>query len=373
MASRRLKQYWGRIRRVESAGYEPDAGGFVAFLGDKKTKISHSTATQIYSAIKLYQVLQGWMPLSIEMKLVGMALTTYNAIQLDTRPPSVVYGSLGLDRITFIRDLPRDRRVRYFPDPWNHAGVIWQYTFALRCAEVGRITRGSVTQDGERYVLTIRRAKHTRHSNRNQYSDLEHHVGSTHFNSDIARVLALRPEAEGTLLFPDWSRTAVNGALRRIARDEKWDASYRWTSHAIRYGSAADARAEARLELQDKGGNVFNAVLERVKQRTGHMDHSMSFWYSMDASGRAQERARAHQRHQKRVQNDAQVARAALEELPPAIPRRRAREPPTLFANPTRAATGLGAIEPERAKRRGRASTNSSDTDGSDSSAEPVG
>ena len=161
-------------------------------------------------------------------------------------------------------------------------------------------------------------AKHARNGNRNAGTELEQHVGATHFNEDIRTVLLQRPGPAGTKLFPDWKTAMVNKALVRVAADEQWDSSYKWTTHAIRYGSASDARAEEEIELQGQPDN-YRAVLGRVQERIGQMDHTMSEWYSRDASARAQARAEPFERQQLRREVEAVRAAAAGE------PRRRAR------------------------------------------------
>jgi hypothetical protein len=109
---------------------------------------------------------------------------------------------------------------------------------------------------------------------------------------------------------------------------------------AIRYGSARGARAETELELQGQPDND-RAVLRRVQERIGHMDHTMSEWYSRDASARAQARAEPFERQQ--LRREAEVARAASADgirrrgrpaTSEAINGRRA-EPIQLFSNDT--------------------------------------
>jgi hypothetical protein len=293
--------YASHLRRILKQGHALDAGGFVSFLTDRKTKVSPTTARQMYAAVKLYLQLTGEPIPQIAADLVRRALNAYNAGVLDSRPPTKVYGTLNAQLLMGLRELPIEERKRYFPVSDCFIGLFWQYTFALRTAEVGRITRGDVSLQGGRYVLKVGRAKHLRDSQRTVVSETEWHVGSTRFNIDIAWALQ-HTTLEGTVLFPNWKQLAVNDGLRYFSRAQKWDPAFKWTSHAIRYGSAADARAEAEAELQGTpADDVYQAVLERVSQRTGHMDKAMSGWYMRDASARAQAHERPFHVHQERI------------------------------------------------------------------------
>ena len=172
----------------------------------------------------------------------------------------------------------------------------------------------------DKYVLTQMRSKPPRGLNYTQHTMFERHVGSTVFNAEIAGLLARAPAGgEPQRLLPLYRTARVNDGLKLAAKHFGWDESTPWSSHGLRFGSISDAWAEARAELESQAapavvpvGNLVNEILNRVQERSGHLDPEMAFWYALTVDERTERREACRAAIKARLARDADAEKRRL-------------------------------------------------------------
>ena len=185
---------------------------------------------------------------------------------------------------------------------------------------MAELTPTSIQLVDDKYVIMQNRHKAPRGRNFTQHTMLERHVGSTAFNAEIAGILALAPASGAPQTLLPFYRTArVNDGLKLAAKHFGWDASTPWSSHGLRFGSISDAWAEARAELESQAapavvpvGSLVNEILNRVQERSGHLDPEMAFWYALTVDERTERREACHAAIRARLARDADAEKRRL-------------------------------------------------------------
>jgi hypothetical protein len=271
-------------------------------------------------------LLQGVMPHPVEEAQLRIAVDRYSQLSIASPQTAVrVRGTLSHDLLDMVRLLPEAESVRAFGSVVNLQGVFVQYTFALRAEEVRALLTTSIQRSASgEFFVTQRRAKAARGGGLNAITAREIHYGSTAYEDDIAYLVEqIVPTAVPQPLLPGYNPNRVNDGLKIMARRFGWNPAYQWTTHALRFGSIADAWSEAAAALVPAGGLVANhvdAILDQVRRRSAHLGQDMALFYTLTADERADQREAVINRVRERLARDDPAA-----EAPPARgPTRRA-------------------------------------------------
>jgi hypothetical protein len=288
-----LINYANHVRRLENHNLPCSLVGFRRFLLERPGKmLKGQSIFHMWAALQLDLRPRGVQPTSADVIFFKLAMTAYHRASLtQSLTAAPARGAILAPMVASIRVLPLSTIIKYFKHVDNLYGIILQYVFALRTGEVARLMTTSIQLSEGKYMLTQMRAKPPSGRNYTFHTMLEHHVGSTVFNAEVAGILAQAPSnGAPQRLLPEYSMARVNDGLKLAAKHFGWDESTPWSSHGLRFGSISDAWAEARAELDAPGapvGNFANDILARVQQRSGHLDPEMAFWYSLTATERA--------------------------------------------------------------------------------------
>jgi hypothetical protein len=309
------RSYRSHVNRLLKLGLTADFVGFARFLMMRPENVNGPTARSMFSAVRQHMLLQGVMPHPVEQALLRIALDRHNQESLVRGEGRTVRGVLTYKLLDMVRELPEAEVLEAFGSRSNVYGVFLQYTFALRVAEVGRLMTTSIqrSSNGE-YFVTQRRAKAARGSALTARTAREIHYGSSKYAATVEHILSqIAPSEVPQPLLPGFDSVQVNAGLKTMARRLRWDPESKWTSHALRYGSLADAWSEAAAALVPKGepiGNYVDAILDQVRRRSAHSSQDMAFWYTLTASERVEERDAIRRRVHERIVRADKAPRA---------------------------------------------------------------
>jgi hypothetical protein len=259
------------VRNVLAWGFEASVPGFIDYMDCETTPMyAHGTYKAMATAIYDLEMSRG-NDVSDPVKNMVRRIIAWRAARNANKAPKVekVRGTVTRARLAELLS-----KCRHLFTNEDMMGMIAQWSFALRVGEVKRLTRANTAVQDGCWSCFFPRVK----------------------NGGTPAALASRPEVHAMLpgyeqqfeklreligarapdarLFPNYSGTRINRALKLAAKHLGWREDAFWHSHSLRFGGAYTMWRETPAHWSEERRNAA------VRAATAHKSYTMAAYYA---------------------------------------------------------------------------------------------